>query len=150
MRRILGDLGRMIGRPLADMCTMLNPDAIIVDGTAGPAGESIVGGIKEAVARYAAPAVDVIAGELGAQADILGGIALARQELPAEHRRAQPSSRSSVSRRIATQFVVRTDSTWNWKLAYCADRVAMTRPSGCAAISTPSGTESGNIAKNVL
>jgi predicted NBD/HSP70 family sugar kinase len=83
MRRILGDLGRSVGRPLADVCTMLNPDAIIVDGAVGEAAPYIMDGITEAVARHAAPAtseaVHIIAGTTGSRADILGAVALTQR-----------------------------------------------------------------------
>ena len=83
MRRILGDLGRSVGRPLADVCTMLNPDAIIVDGAVGEAAPYIIEGITEAVARHAAPAtseaVHIIAGTTGSRADILGAVALTQR-----------------------------------------------------------------------
>jgi predicted NBD/HSP70 family sugar kinase len=88
LRRILGDLGRTIGRPLADLCSMLNPAAIVVDGVLGPAGGYIIEGIREAVTRHAAPtaadAVRILPGTLGAHADLLGAVALARddQHLP--------------------------------------------------------------------
>jgi len=84
LRRVLGDLGRTIGRPLADLCTMLNPAAIVVDGAVGPAGRYIIEGLREMVSRHAAPvtadAVRIVPGELGAHADLLGAVALVRDE----------------------------------------------------------------------
>jgi predicted NBD/HSP70 family sugar kinase len=81
-RRVLEDLGRTIGRPLADFATLFNPGAIIVDGGFAPAAEYLVAGIREAVDRYAAPvaarAVSVIAGALGDDVELLGAAALAR------------------------------------------------------------------------
>jgi predicted NBD/HSP70 family sugar kinase len=84
MRRILGDLGRSIGRPLADVTTMLNPAAIVVDGTIGDAGVHIIDGMTEQIARHAAPAaaeaVSIVAGSLGERADLLGAVALMHHE----------------------------------------------------------------------
>jgi len=81
-RRVLEDLGRTIGRPLADFATLFNPGAIIVDGGFAPAAEYLVAGIREAVDRYAAPvaarAVSVLAGVLGDDVELLGAVALAR------------------------------------------------------------------------
>ena len=81
LARLLGDFGRSVGRPLADACTMLNPEAIIVADAAGP---HIVTGIREAVTRYAAPpaaqAVSVLAGTTGDRAELLGAVALTRHE----------------------------------------------------------------------
>jgi predicted NBD/HSP70 family sugar kinase len=84
LRRLLGDFGRAVGRPLADTTTMLNPEAIIVGGATGAGGRIIVNGIRETVNRYASPpaaeAVTVLAGETGEHADLLGAVALARNE----------------------------------------------------------------------
>jgi predicted NBD/HSP70 family sugar kinase len=81
-RRVLGDLGRTLGRPLADFATLLNPGAIIVDGSFAPAVDHVVAGIRETVDRYAAPvaaeAVSVIAGTLGEEAELQGAAVLAR------------------------------------------------------------------------
>ena len=81
-RRVLEDLGRTVGRPLADFATLFNPAAIIVDGSFAPAVSYLISGIREALDRYAAPqaarAVSVLAGSLGDDADLLGAAALAR------------------------------------------------------------------------
>jgi predicted NBD/HSP70 family sugar kinase len=81
-RRVLEDLGRTIGRPLADFVTLFNPGAIVVDGSLGQAASYVMGGISEMVERFAAPtaadAVSVVAGELGDDADLLGAAALGR------------------------------------------------------------------------
>jgi predicted NBD/HSP70 family sugar kinase len=85
MIRLLRDLGRSVGRPLADTCTMLNPEAIVVDGAAGAAGRHIIEGITEMIERYAAPpaaeAVTVVPGATPADADLLGAVALARHDV---------------------------------------------------------------------
>jgi predicted NBD/HSP70 family sugar kinase len=81
-RRVLEDLGRTLGRPLADFTTLFNPGAIIVDGSFAPAAEYLVAGIRETLDRYAAPvaakAVSVLPGSLGEDAELLGAAALAR------------------------------------------------------------------------
>jgi predicted NBD/HSP70 family sugar kinase len=81
-RRVLEDLGRTLGRPLADFATLFNPGAIIVDGSFAPAAEYLVAGIRETLDRYAAPAaaraVSVVPGALGDDAELLGAAALAR------------------------------------------------------------------------
>jgi predicted NBD/HSP70 family sugar kinase len=81
LSRLLADFGRSVGRPLADTCTMFNPEAIIVDAAAGP---HILHGIREAVTRYAAPpaadAVTVLSGSTGDRAELLGAVALTRHE----------------------------------------------------------------------
>lgn len=94
-RRVLGDLGRTLGRPLADFATLLNPGAIIVDGSFAPAADTVVAGIRESIDRYAAPvaaaALTVTSGALGEDAELLGGAVLARakqSEAPAKGRRS--------------------------------------------------------------
>jgi predicted NBD/HSP70 family sugar kinase len=83
-RRILVDLGRTIGRPLADLCTFLNPAAVVLDGSLGPAGEHVTEGVRQAVERHSAPVAAattrVLCGGLGDRADLLGAVILARDE----------------------------------------------------------------------
>src|SRR5487761_391489 len=82
VRRVFADLGRAVGRPLADLCTMLDPAAVVVDGNLGAAGESIISGIREAIDGHAAPPVadsaQALPGDLDERAELLGGVALAR------------------------------------------------------------------------
>ena len=79
-RRVLEDAGQLIGRALADVCNLLNPEVIVVGGELGGAGESLLIGIRTAVDRFALPAVatavDVRAGQLGPRAEVLGAVAL--------------------------------------------------------------------------
>ena len=53
--RVINDAGREVGRALGDLCNSLNPEAIIVGGDLGGAGESLLDGIRESVDRYAQP-----------------------------------------------------------------------------------------------
>jgi predicted NBD/HSP70 family sugar kinase len=82
--RVLREVGRALGRPLADLCTFLNPEALILDGALGGAGRHVLSGLSEQIERYCAPAVAsslaVISGTLGPDAEILGAIRLARTE----------------------------------------------------------------------
>lgn len=82
VHRVLTDLGRTLGRSLADLCVYLNPAAIIVDGMLGSAAEPVIEGIRQMLQRYVQPlAADVtlVRGELGTTAEVLGAVALARQ-----------------------------------------------------------------------
>jgi predicted NBD/HSP70 family sugar kinase len=89
VRRTFSDLGRTVGRPLADLCTMLDPAAVVIDGSLGAAGEPVMAGIREAIDRHAAPAVAdsvrVLAGQLGERAEVLGSVALVRQRSLDQH-----------------------------------------------------------------
>jgi predicted NBD/HSP70 family sugar kinase len=78
--RVVNDAGLEIGRVLAGLCNALNPEAIIVGGELGGAGEPLLGGIRESIDRYALPAaaqgVQVLRGELGDRAEVVGALAL--------------------------------------------------------------------------
>jgi predicted NBD/HSP70 family sugar kinase len=84
--RILNDVGRTVGRPLADLVTFLNPAAVVIDGSLGPAARFVAEGVREAIERYAAPvataAVRILVGSLGNEADLHGAVALVRSEPP--------------------------------------------------------------------
>jgi predicted NBD/HSP70 family sugar kinase len=73
MQRLLGDFGRAIGRPLADLCTLLNPGLFVLDGSIGRAD------------RHACPvmsaAAQVVPGSLGSRAEVLGAVVLVRQHI---------------------------------------------------------------------
>ena len=72
--------GREIGRALADLCDLVNPQAVVVGGDLAAAGEPFLGAIREAVDRRilpaTAPATDVRVGVLGERAEVLGALAL--------------------------------------------------------------------------
>jgi predicted NBD/HSP70 family sugar kinase len=74
------EAGRAIGRVLANLCIALNPEAVIVGGELGDAGEPLLAGIRESVDRLALPgsarAVDVVSAELGEHAEVLGALTL--------------------------------------------------------------------------
>ena len=80
--RVLTDLGRTVGRRLADLCTVLNPSAVVVGGQIGAATGLVAKGIREQIDRYASPiaaaAVQVSVSTLGSSAEILGAIELSR------------------------------------------------------------------------
>src|SRR3984885_3981111 len=82
VRRVFADLGRLVGSPLASFCTMFDPAAVVVDGSLGAAGQYVLARVRESIDRHTAPvvadSVQVIAGELGDRAELLGGAALAR------------------------------------------------------------------------
>jgi predicted NBD/HSP70 family sugar kinase len=77
---VVRDAGREIGRALADLCDLLNPEAIVVGGDLSGAGETFLEAIREVIDRRTLPAtagpVDVRAGTLGERAEVLGALAL--------------------------------------------------------------------------
>jgi predicted NBD/HSP70 family sugar kinase len=85
--RVLTDAGRTIGRVLADLINCLNPAAVVLGGELGSAGEPLVAGVRESIDRHAgqagAGAVEVLAGRLGARAELLGAVATAIRQTAA-------------------------------------------------------------------
>ncbi len=79
--RVIADAGRTIGRVVADIVNCLNPAAVLLGGELGTAGEPFVNGVRESIDRYAQPAsaraVEVLAGQLGSRAELLGSVAAA-------------------------------------------------------------------------
>ncbi|WP_159085821.1 ROK family transcriptional regulator [Aeromicrobium chenweiae] len=84
--RIVADAGRAVGTALAGVCTMLDPDLVVVGGRTAAAGRPLMDGIVETLRRGVPPTdeplVPVVAGELGARAEVLGAVALAISGAP--------------------------------------------------------------------
>jgi predicted NBD/HSP70 family sugar kinase/biotin operon repressor len=87
--RAIEDAGRAVGRVLAGLVNVLNPEAIVVGGELAAAGEALLGPIRTAIGRHAIrPAGDdvrVVASELGDRAEVLGALILAAQRADAPH-----------------------------------------------------------------
>jgi predicted NBD/HSP70 family sugar kinase len=84
---IFADVGTIVGRVLANLCNLLNPERIVIGGELSRAGEALLSPIREAISRYALSLVrdvDVVpaALDLGARAGAVGGAALALNETP--------------------------------------------------------------------
>jgi glucokinase-like ROK family protein len=83
-RRALADAGRYIGVAVANLCNLVNPERIVVGGSMARAGEVLLDPLRESVSRRAIPSaaqdVEIVPGELGERAELLGAIALALQE----------------------------------------------------------------------
>jgi predicted NBD/HSP70 family sugar kinase len=80
-RRVLGDAGRTIGEAAAQLCSLINPERIILGGDLAAAGEIILDPLRDAIALAAVPSaaqdVTVMAGTLEDRAELLGALALA-------------------------------------------------------------------------
>jgi predicted NBD/HSP70 family sugar kinase len=79
-RRVLADAGRHIGRAVATLCDLLNPELIVVGGELSTAGEVLLDPLREQVHRHAIPAtargLEIVPGVLGPRAELLGALAL--------------------------------------------------------------------------
>jgi predicted NBD/HSP70 family sugar kinase len=80
-RRAIADAARVVGRVVGNTCNLFNPEMVVIGGDLSAAGELLLGPLREAVMRAALPAatkgLDVVAGELGDRANVLGALALA-------------------------------------------------------------------------
>lgn len=78
--RLVRDAGRAVGRVLADMVNVLNPELIVLGGELAGVGEPLREGVTESLERYALPAaaaaVRVELGVLGDRAEVLGALSL--------------------------------------------------------------------------
>ena len=115
--RLLADAGEAVGRVLAGMCSLLDPELVIIGGELAPAGQPLLNSISGSLERWISPAsghYPVVLGQLGGNAEVLGAIALAMSHVPdqalaplapsaaeAEHGprrgRSRPSSRRAKS-----------------------------------------------------
>jgi predicted NBD/HSP70 family sugar kinase len=81
--RLLRDLGRTIGRSLADFCVYLAPDGVVLEGILENAGAPLIDGIREMLDEFTPPAiasrVRLVGGLLGDRAELLGAAVLARR-----------------------------------------------------------------------
>jgi predicted NBD/HSP70 family sugar kinase len=79
-RRAINDAGAAIGTAAATLCNLLNPRLIVVGGDLAPAGDVLLEPLAESLARgavrSAADDVEVLEGELGDRAEVLGAVAL--------------------------------------------------------------------------
>jgi len=79
--RVISDAGRAIGRVLADICNVFNPEAVVIGGELAEAGDPLLSGIRESIDRFALPSVaqvvKVLPAELGERAEVLGALVLA-------------------------------------------------------------------------
>jgi predicted NBD/HSP70 family sugar kinase len=80
-RRVIADAGRAVGQVVAGLCNLFNPEMVVVGGDLSTAGELLLDPLRESIDRYALPAaterLEVVAGELGERANLLGALALA-------------------------------------------------------------------------
>jgi predicted NBD/HSP70 family sugar kinase len=78
--RAIADAGSAIGTAVATLCNLLNPQRVVVGGDLGAAGELLLTPLREALRRgairSAADDVEVVGGELGERAEVLGAVAL--------------------------------------------------------------------------
>ncbi|HEX6022695.1 MAG TPA: ROK family transcriptional regulator [Solirubrobacter sp.] len=82
--KAIADAGKALGQVVAMLLNVLNPEMLIVGGDLAAAGDLLLDGMREAVARAALPetgrAAQIVAGVLGERAQVLGALALVVSE----------------------------------------------------------------------
>ena len=100
-RRALADAGRHIGAAVADLCNLINPERIVVGGSMAVAGDVLLDPLREAVGLRAIPSaaedVEIVPGELGARAELLGAVALVLHEAGPAWSGPAPAVRQSTA-----------------------------------------------------
>jgi predicted NBD/HSP70 family sugar kinase len=85
--RLIADAGQAVGRVLAAVCGLLDPELVIIGGELAPTGQPLLDSIIASLERWISPAsghYPVVLGELGGKAEVLGAIALAMTSVPDE------------------------------------------------------------------
>jgi predicted NBD/HSP70 family sugar kinase len=86
-RRVVVEAGRILGRALADVCNLLDPQRVVLGGELAAFGQPFVDGVAESIRRYGQPAVgetDVVVSALGERAQVVGATSLAAARARAE------------------------------------------------------------------
>jgi predicted NBD/HSP70 family sugar kinase len=94
-RRAIEDAGRAVGRVIAGLVNVLNPEAIVLGGELAAAGDALLQPVRTAIARHAihpaAQDVRVVRSALGDRAEVLGALVLAAQRADAPHLSSTPT-----------------------------------------------------------
>jgi predicted NBD/HSP70 family sugar kinase len=78
-REVIAEAGRAIGRAVADLLNVLNPELVVVGGELADAGDLLLDGVRDAIAGCALPPAAearLVTGVLGLRAPVLGAVAL--------------------------------------------------------------------------
>jgi predicted NBD/HSP70 family sugar kinase len=69
---------------VANLCNLVNPERIVVGGSMGHAGDLLLDPLRDSVGLRAIPSaaedVEVVLGDLGERAELLGAVALVLHE----------------------------------------------------------------------
>lgn len=82
-RRVIADVGRALGRPVADLFNTLDPHLVVIGGEISEAGELLLEPLRRAVERYVVGGAQrrtrIVASDLGREAHVLGAVLAALQ-----------------------------------------------------------------------
>jgi predicted NBD/HSP70 family sugar kinase len=84
--RALEDAGEAVGRALASLVTLVNPELIVVGGDLATAGDALLDPIRRGIRRYALPSaaenLAIVAGQLGDNAEVRGAASIVLSQAP--------------------------------------------------------------------
>ena len=78
-RRVLADCGHQLGRAVAALCVLLNPELVVIGGPVAEAGDLVLEPLRAEVARLAvlsAARTPVLPSTTGARSGVVGALAL--------------------------------------------------------------------------
>ena len=79
--RVIDDAGMAVGRAVANVANMINPEIIVVGGPLAALGHILLDPIRRGLTRHAVPAIGeattVVMSSLGDRAEVLGAVSLA-------------------------------------------------------------------------
>jgi predicted NBD/HSP70 family sugar kinase len=87
-RRILGEVGRHVGRGVAYLLNILNPEMVVLAGPYVSAGEVLLAPLREAVAQHAVQAeeVAIVPALLAENADLIGAVQMVMDQTARSYR----------------------------------------------------------------
>lgn len=84
--RAVEDAAEAVGRALAAIVTLINPELIVVGGDLAAAGDQLLGPLTASVRRHALPSatdhLDIVVGELGDYAEVRGAASIILAQAP--------------------------------------------------------------------
>lgn len=87
-RRVIADAGRHIGIAAASLCNLFDPELLVIGGELAQAGEILLAPMRHALERSALAGKfgvpEIVQGDLGDRAEVLGCLALAIQNVGLE------------------------------------------------------------------
>jgi predicted NBD/HSP70 family sugar kinase len=87
--RMLRDIGRQLGRPLAHLCTFVDPERVIIDSEIGSSVDHIASGLRDVFTVQAPPVIAnscaLVISQLGLAAEVRGALEIPRQCARAGH-----------------------------------------------------------------
>ncbi|MPV36656.1 ROK family transcriptional regulator [Georgenia subflava] len=105
-RRMMEDVGRHLGRGIALLCNLVDPELVVLGGPLVAAGEPFLDAVRAALHRAAIPSVSrrvrVEATALGGRTEVLGALALALETAPEPRLPASATAAGRHERTVRT------------------------------------------------